>query len=72
MSQRHLRDLERRIRPFGLSIVRGRGHPRILDADGRFLTPVSNSPTDPHACALATLRRLVRLGAVPAETLRRG
>jgi hypothetical protein len=67
---RHIRELERAIRPHGLRIERGRGHPRIVAADGRFLTPVSSSPSDTHACAEETLRRLIRLGAIPAEARR--
>ncbi|MFL5759102.1 MAG: hypothetical protein ACJ789_05145 [Thermomicrobiales bacterium] len=69
--QRHIRELERVIRPHGLTIRRGRGHPHIIDAAGRRLTPVSCSPTDAHAAIEETLRRLVRLGALPAELRRR-
>jgi hypothetical protein len=62
---RHIRELERAIRPHGLRIERGRSHPRIVDADGRFLTPISSSPTDTHAAKAETIRRLIRLGVRP-------
>jgi hypothetical protein len=72
MSQRHLKELQRTIRPFGLAVVRGTSHLRIVDRSGRFLTPVSNSPTCAHAAKEETIRRLIRLGALPADALRRG
>jgi hypothetical protein len=68
---RHIKELERLLRPYNLTIRRGRGHPQIIDATGRRLTPVSSSPSDDHAAIEETLKRLVRLGAMPAETLRR-
>jgi hypothetical protein len=68
---RHIKELERLLRPHGLTIRHGRSHPRIVAADGRFLTPISSSPTDTHAAKAETIRRLIRLGVLPAGTLRR-
>ncbi|MFL5760629.1 MAG: hypothetical protein ACJ789_12955 [Thermomicrobiales bacterium] len=31
----HIKELKRTISPHGLTIVRGRGHPQVVDAAGR-------------------------------------
>ena len=54
------------LRKYNLELEAGRTHHRVVTRQGKYITSVSSSPSDPHF-GNQTVRTLVRMGALPAE-----
>ena len=67
----HRRDLERFLHRYGLRIVPGPRHLRIVDAEGQTLCPLSQTPSCPHVRRQA-IRMLVKRGALPRDAIQEG